>query len=108
MKPYRWNINGEEYPDAEPVQLKTDEEVRFVIENPTGMDHPFHLHGHYFHVLCLPGEDNLEDDPVRRDTVNIPVQGALALQWQARNPGKWFFHRYIDMALWPLGMARHD
>ncbi|HTU23843.1 MAG TPA: multicopper oxidase domain-containing protein, partial [Pirellulales bacterium] len=104
MMPYRWTINDEEYPKAEPIRLKTGEQVRFVLENPTGMSHPFHLHGHYFHVLGAPDALNLTDPP-QKDTVSVPVGGTLVLAWQATNPGHWFFHCHIEWHA-ATGMAR--
>jgi iron transport multicopper oxidase len=78
--------------------------VRISAGNPTGMDHPFHLHGHYFYVLGQPGALNLQD-PVQKDTVNVPAKGELVIQWQATNPGRWFFHCHIEWHL-ETGMAR--
>ena len=104
MKPYRWNINEQYFPKADPIVLKKDQLVRFVFENPTGMDHPFHLHGHSFHVLGKPGALNLKDPPLK-DTVTIPAKGGLVIQWRANNPGKWFFHCHIEWHL-ATGMAR--
>jgi FtsP/CotA-like multicopper oxidase with cupredoxin domain len=104
MKPYRWSINEQYYPKADPIVLQKDEAVRFLFRNPTGMDHPFHLHGHYFHVLGKPGDLNLYD-PVQKDTVNIPAKEELVIQWQATNPGRWFFHCHIEWHL-AAGMAR--
>jgi iron transport multicopper oxidase len=78
--------------------------VRFVIRNPTGMDHPFHLHGHSFYVLGKPEAPNLVD-PIAKDTVNIPAKSDLALQWVADNPGRWFFHCHIEWHV-ATGMAR--
>jgi FtsP/CotA-like multicopper oxidase with cupredoxin domain len=95
MMPYRWSINDQFYPKADPIVLAKDEAIRFHFRNPTGMDHPFHLHGHYFHVLGKPGALNLKD-PVRKDTVNVPAKEELVLQWQATNPGRWFFHCHIE------------
>ena len=46
MVPFAWSINDQFWPSADPVELTANEPVRFVIENPTAMDHPFHLHGH--------------------------------------------------------------
>ncbi|MBX3413987.1 MAG: multicopper oxidase family protein [Pirellulales bacterium] len=104
MQPYRWNINGEMYPQAEPIKLAQDEHVRFVLVNPTNMDHPFHLHGHYFYVLGDPAAMNLVDPP-QKDTVNVPAKSSLAIEWQAINPGHWFFHCHIEWHL-ATGMAR--
>jgi FtsP/CotA-like multicopper oxidase with cupredoxin domain len=104
MKPYRWSINEQFYPKADAIVLAKGEAVRFHLRNPTGMDHPFHLHGHYFHVLGKPGALNLKD-PVQKDTVNVPAKEELVLQWQATNPGRWFFHCHIEWHL-ATGMAR--
>jgi FtsP/CotA-like multicopper oxidase with cupredoxin domain len=104
MRPYRWSINGQFYPEADPIVLGKDEWVRFVFENPTGMDHPFHLHGHSFYVLGKPEALNLKDPPLK-DTVTVPSRGRLVIQWKADNPGKWFFHCHIEWHLM-TGMAR--
>jgi FtsP/CotA-like multicopper oxidase with cupredoxin domain len=104
MMPYKWSINEQVYPQADTIKLPANQPVRFVIENPTGMDHPFHLHGHYFHVLGRPDTMNLTD-PVQKDTVNVPAKSTLVLQWETVNPGKWFFHCHIEWHL-AAGMAR--
>jgi FtsP/CotA-like multicopper oxidase with cupredoxin domain len=104
MQPYAWNINDEAYPHAQPIAAAKDEWLRFVLDNPTGMDHPFHLHGHYFYVLGTPDRLNLVDPP-RKDTVNIPAHSRLVLLWQANNPGHWFFHCHIEWHA-ATGMAR--
>jgi FtsP/CotA-like multicopper oxidase with cupredoxin domain len=104
MMPFRWSINGQFYPTADTIRLHRDEPVRFVLSNPTGMDHPFHLHGHWFHVLGRRGALN-ETDPPRKDNVNIPAHEDLVIQWVATNPGRWFFHCHIEWHL-ATGMAR--
>lgn len=104
MSPYAWNINGQEYPNADPIKLAANQAVRFVMENPTMMDHPFHLHGHYFYVLGEPDKLNLTD-PVKKDSVNIPAGKTIVLQWTTNNPGHWFYHCHIEWHL-ATGMAR--
>jgi FtsP/CotA-like multicopper oxidase with cupredoxin domain len=104
MQPYAWNINGQEYPHAPPITAAQDEWLRFVLDNPTGMDHPFHLHGHYFYVLGAPDHLNLLNPP-RKDTVNVPAGRQVVLLWKANNPGRWFFHCHIEWHV-ATGMAR--
>lgn len=104
MQPFVWSINDQVYPQADTISLKTDEVVRFVMENPTGMDHPFHLHGHYFSVLGDPDRPNLTSAP-QKDTINIPAGKTVLLEWRAKNPGRWFFHCHIEWHV-ATGMAR--
>jgi FtsP/CotA-like multicopper oxidase with cupredoxin domain len=104
MMPYRWGINDQYYPKAAPIEIAKGEAIRFALRNPTGMDHPFHLHGHSFHVLGKPGALNLTD-PVLKDTLNVPSKGEVVIQWRADNPGRWFFHCHIEWHL-ATGMAR--
>jgi multicopper oxidase len=104
MMPYRWSINDQYYPKADPIEIGNGEVIRFALQNPTGMDHPFHLHGHSFHVLGTPRALNLTD-PVLKDTVNVPAKGDVVIQWLADNPGRWFFHCHIEWHL-ATGMAR--
>jgi FtsP/CotA-like multicopper oxidase with cupredoxin domain len=104
MKPYRWSLSGQFYPQADPIKIRRGESIRFVFRNPTRMDHPFHLHGHSFYVLGKPDALNLKDPP-RRDTVTVPAQSDLVVQWLADNPGRWFFHCHIEWHM-AAGMAR--
>jgi multicopper oxidase len=104
MKPYRWSIGEQYYPKADPIVIRRDESIRFVFRNPTGMDHPFHLHGHSFYVLGKPGALNLIDPPLK-DSVNVPARSDLVVQWVADNPGRWFFHCHIEWHM-ATGMAR--
>src|SRR5262249_54857052 len=104
MVPYRWSINDQYYPKADPIEISKGELIRFTLRNPTGMDHPFHLHGHSFYVLGKPGALNLVD-PVLKDTINVPSNGVVVIQWRADNPGRWFFHCHIEWHL-ATGMAR--
>lgn len=104
MMPYAWSINGQVYPEADPIVLSKDEEIRMVFANTTGMAHPFHLHGHSFRVLGKPGELNLVDPPLK-DTVMVPAHENLVIQWKASNPGAWFFHCHIAWHM-EAGMSR--
>ncbi|MGE3803154.1 MAG: multicopper oxidase family protein, partial [Gemmataceae bacterium] len=104
MKPYRWNINKQFFPEADPIELAKDEHVRFVLKNETMMDHPFHLHGHSFYVLGKSDSLNVKDPPLK-DTIAVPAKGDMVIQWVARNPGHWFFHCHIEWHL-ATGMAR--
>jgi FtsP/CotA-like multicopper oxidase with cupredoxin domain len=55
-------------------------------------------------VLGKPDMLNLSD-PVQKDSVNVPANSTLLLQWTTTNPGHWFFHCHIEWHL-ATGMAR--
>lgn len=83
---YVWTINGQAFPDADPIEVRRDERVRFEIENRSMMPHPMHLHGHFFRV------DNGTGGGPLKDTVIVEPKQRLAIEWVADNPGDWAFH----------------
>ncbi|WP_459824212.1 multicopper oxidase family protein [Halorubrum luteum] len=77
-----WTINGQTFPDADPLRVREGEHVRLRIANRSPMRHPMHLHGHHFTV----------GDAVK-DTVTVPGHmGQRTLDIVADNPGRWVFH----------------
>lgn len=83
---YVWTINGQAFPDADPIPVTRDGRIRFEIENRSEMPHPMHLHGHSFRVDTGTGRG-----PVK-DTVVVEPAQRLAIDWVADNPGDWAFH----------------
>ncbi|MEJ7841427.1 MAG: multicopper oxidase family protein [Rubrobacter sp.] len=83
---YIWTINGQAFPDADPIEVGRDNRVRFEIENKSPMPHPMHLHGHFFRVDNGTGRGPL------KDTVIVEPKARLAIEWVADNPGDWAFH----------------
>ena len=74
--------------------------------NPAIVDppsvHPMHLHGHDFAVLAQGHGSFVAADvtpqlenPLRRDTVNIPIGGWVWIAFQVGNPGAWLLHCHI-------------
>ena len=86
---YEWKINGQIYPDADPISVKRDKHVRFEFENKTTMPHPMHLHGHFFQVA-----NGTERGPMK-DTVLVNPKQKFAIDWTSDNPGKWAFHCHM-------------
>lgn len=87
-----WTINKEAHHIADPVRVG-DLQV-WDVRNESGMDHPFHLHGFFFHVL----EVNGEPPPFAsiEDTVNVPAKGRVKIAWMPDDrPGGWMYHCHI-------------
>ncbi|KAI3476732.1 hypothetical protein L1887_61696 [Cichorium endivia] len=100
---------------SEPVTLE------LVINNADEAAHPFHLHGHRFHVVALsessvgvgayqphgPNDDAQwfnEAEAVYRDTVSVPRRGFAVLRWKLDNPGVWAMHCHVLVHM-QTGMA---
>lgn len=91
----RWTINGQAYPDADPLSIKKGERVRVRMTNDSMMPHPMHLHGHFFRV-----------GGALKDTVLVPsFMGRVDFEFLANNPGNWFFHCH-NLYHMEAGMAR--
>lgn len=84
--------------------------VDFVLNNYDDGAHPFHLHGYKFWVLAVGDSGYFQDEyynvedgnkamnfenPVLRDTVNIPGFGWAVIRFVVDNPGVWPFHCHI-------------
>jgi FtsP/CotA-like multicopper oxidase with cupredoxin domain len=92
---YEWYIDGQTYPDAEPLRVSSGEHVRIRMVNRSPVAHPMHLHGHFFQV----------GDAVK-DTVRVPPHmGEVVIDFVADNPGDWLFHCHNIYHL-EAGMAR--
>ncbi|MDQ3913301.1 MAG: multicopper oxidase family protein [Actinomycetota bacterium] len=100
MGSYQWTVNGQIYPDADPLPVREGELVRFQLRNQSMMAHPFHLHGHFFQVHNGGGEGPY------KDTVLVePSMGTVTFDFVADNPGEWFFHCH-NLYHMESGMAR--
>lgn len=89
MSPYRWSIDGQEWPHPRSLQVTTGQRVELDMVNLSQMAHPMHLHGHHFQVTSLNGKAIAG---AMRDTVLVPANGTVRVAFDANNPGKWLFH----------------
>ncbi|RMZ81035.1 hypothetical protein DV738_g2460, partial [Chaetothyriales sp. CBS 135597] len=71
-----------------------------VVNNPTPVVHPMHIHGHNFFVLneglgSWDGTVVRPSNPTRRDVQLLQPDGYMVIQVEADNPGIWPFHCHI-------------
>ncbi|KAJ6592604.1 laccase 1 [Mycena capillaripes] len=67
-----------------------------------GAPHPFHLHGHNFHVIRSAGstEYNFIDPPIRDVVSTGPsTSDNVTIRFVTDNAGPWFLHCHIDFHL---------
>ncbi len=107
MSRYEWLINGVAFDVANPgseqaqVRVKSGQRVALKFVNETPMSHPMHLHGHSFQVVAI---NDHRFSGALRDTVLVPGQTSVTVEFDANNPGLWYVHCHV---LWHLdaGMA---
>ena len=100
MERFTWGFDGIKFSDAQPVQLKYGELVRFTLVNDTMMEHPVHLHGMWSDL-----EDAKGDFQVRKHTISIPPGTKRSFRVTADALGRWAFHCHMLMHM-EAGMMR--
>lgn len=100
MERYIWGFNGKKSSNAEPIELKLGERVRFVLINDTMMDHPIHLHGLWSELENGRGEFN----PYKHTIVVKPAE-RLTYLVTADTPGQWAYHCHFAFHM-DAGMFR--
>jgi FtsP/CotA-like multicopper oxidase with cupredoxin domain len=86
--PY-WTINGQVYPEADPLRVTKGERIRIGYWNRSMKPHPMHLHGHFFHLV---NPDAPKETWIQKDTVIVNPMERVEIEFLADNQGKWFHH----------------
>ena len=84
------------------LHLKPGEVIDLVINNQDAyIEHPLHLHGHWFWVMARgaansgpwdPKTEPLSKTPILRDTVTVNFNSYIVVRFVADNCGTWIFH----------------
>jgi CopA family copper-resistance protein len=90
MERFIWGFDGYKFSEAEPIQLKLGERVRFVLINDTMMEHPIHLHGLWSELENGSGEFS----PYKHTLLVKPAERVSYLI-SADTPGRWAFHCHL-------------
>lgn len=91
MERFMWSFDGRKFSEGvEPIRFARNERVRVTLVNDTMMQHPIHLHGHFFEVVNgHPGHHP------RKHTVNVLPGSKVSFDLTADNPGDWAFHCHL-------------
>ncbi|HEU4821695.1 MAG TPA: multicopper oxidase domain-containing protein, partial [Qipengyuania sp.] len=88
MERYMWSFDGVKMSEpAEPIPFRHNERVRVRLVNDTMMQHPIHLHGHFFELVTGHGAWS-----PRKHTVNVQPGGTATFDVTADAQGDWAFH----------------
>ena len=86
---YIWSFNNVVLSDADKILIKKGEHVRVIFQNNTMMEHPLHLHGHFFRLSN--SSDSLNDEPLKHTFNLLPMQKDT-IDYAADEEKDWFFH----------------
>jgi len=89
----RFTINDELWPFNKPIVAKLGDLEVWSLENPGDGEHPFHLHGAFFHALDRNGVP--DPQPAWKDTINVAAHTTLRLAVRHETPGMWMYHCQI-------------
>ena len=91
MERYMWSFDGVKLSAVEhPIPFAAGERVRVTLVNDTMMNHPIHLHGHFFELVTGHG-----DHAPRKHTVNVAPGGTVTFDLTADAVGDWAFHCHM-------------
>ncbi|MDY6884542.1 MAG: multicopper oxidase domain-containing protein [Pseudomonadota bacterium] len=100
MENYNWSFNDLPLSAADVIKIDRGKVVRFHFINETMMNHPMHLHGHFFKVLSGNG-----DHDVIKHTVNVDPMASTTIEFTANEHKDWLFHCH-NLYHSKSGMAR--
>jgi CopA family copper-resistance protein len=91
MERFMWSFDGRKFSEVvEPIRFARGERVRMTLVNDTMMQHPIHLHGHFFEIVTgNPGHQPM------KHTVNVLPGSKISFDLTADNPGDWAFHCHL-------------
>jgi FtsP/CotA-like multicopper oxidase with cupredoxin domain len=91
MERFMWSFDGKKFSEVvQPIRFARDERVRVTLVNNTMMQHPIHLHGHFFEIVNgHPGHHPM------KHTVNVLPGSKITFDLTADNPGDWAFHCHL-------------
>jgi FtsP/CotA-like multicopper oxidase with cupredoxin domain len=85
----RWNINGKSFPNTDRLKVQHGKHYRLVMNNKSGDRHPVHLHRHVFELTKIAGKPMAG---VVKDTVQMPRQQSVEIDFVANDPGLTLLH----------------
>jgi CopA family copper-resistance protein len=90
MRRFIWGFDGKKFSEAEPIELRRGERVRFVLINDSMMEHPIHLYGLWSELENGQGEFR----PYKH-TILVKPGERLSYLVTADEPGRWAYHCHL-------------
>jgi bilirubin oxidase len=79
------------------VQMRAGQIELWEVQNPTDMDHPFHIHGTQFQIVEVEGNDRISKPAYRawKDTINVGRGETARIAMRQELPGLRMYHCHI-------------
>lgn len=88
MQRFVWSINGKTLSQQDTkFMIRKGENVRIIFTNATMMEHPMHLHGHFFRLI-----NNQGAYAPMKHTFNINAMHTQVIEFAATEEKDWFLH----------------
>jgi len=87
-----WSWNSRLFPGIDHLVVAKGDRVRVRMGNLSMTTHPIHMHGYDFKVTCTDGGWVPESARWPEVTIDVPVGGMRAFEFDAHEPGDWAFH----------------
>lgn len=87
----QYTLNGKIFDELPSLTLKKDQLVQITYTNRSNVDHPMHLHGHFFQVIAKNGAA-VTGATLSKDTLLIKPEESYTIAFKADNPGLWVQH----------------
>lgn len=85
-----YTLNGKTFAELPPFEMKSGDTVKLTFENRSQVDHPMHLHGHFFQLL--EKNDQPVQSTIMKDTLLVRPGEKYTVAFKADNPGYWVQH----------------
>ena len=86
----KYTINGKTFSELDSLKIKSGDTVKLVLKNKGKVDHPMHLHGHFFQVIGKNGK--VISGKLMKDTLLIKPGEEYVIAFKADNSGNWVIH----------------
>jgi FtsP/CotA-like multicopper oxidase with cupredoxin domain len=98
-------INGKSWPDSERLSARVGQAESWRLINTSVSDHAMHLHGFYFEVKSVGGQDEdhayAPDDIPRAVTKHLDPGETAFISWTPERPGRWLLHCHMTAHMMP-------
>jgi FtsP/CotA-like multicopper oxidase with cupredoxin domain len=89
-----WAINGQSWPDVDPIKVQRGKRYRLIFQNASNDQHPMHLHRHSFELVSI-GDKNVSG--LKKDTINVMPLEMVTVDFVADNPGDTLLHCHMQL-----------